>query len=81
MKTISISYFKAHMSEEMKRVKDGESLLIKDRSHVFAEVVPAKADYKPDLVLPKKKKAAFKPKEKIKFKSDPLSELWKDRSR
>ena len=81
MKTISISYFKAHMSEEMKRVREGESLFIKDRSQVFAEVIPAKTDYMAELILPKKRKTPFTPKEKLKFKSDPLSDLWKDRSR
>jgi len=40
MKTLNISYFKAHMSQELRAVRNGEKLVIKDRNTPIADVVP-----------------------------------------
>jgi prevent-host-death family protein len=43
MKTITVSYFKAHISELLRRVRKGATLVISDRQTPVAEVVPFRA--------------------------------------
>lgn len=40
MKSVSVSHLKAHLSENLRQVKAGESLLITDRGHPIAVVQP-----------------------------------------
>jgi antitoxin (DNA-binding transcriptional repressor) of toxin-antitoxin stability system len=40
MKTISISGLKTHLSEELRRVKAGETLLVMEHRHPIAKLVP-----------------------------------------
>ena len=40
MKTMNISYFKAHLSQELNAVRNGEIIVIKDRNTPVADVVP-----------------------------------------
>ena len=40
MKTINISQFKAHISEELRKVRAGEHIIILDRDIPVAEVIP-----------------------------------------
>lgn len=40
MKTRNISYFKTHISQELKSVRSGESIIIVDRDIPVAEVTP-----------------------------------------
>ena len=40
MKTSNISYFKAHLSQELRAVRNGERIVILDRDIPVAEVVP-----------------------------------------
>ncbi len=42
MKTMTISYFKAHISEQLRRVRKGARIVISDRDTPIAEVVPYK---------------------------------------
>ena len=44
MKTITISYFKAHISEQLRKVRKGARVVISDRDTPIAEVVP----YRPE---------------------------------
>ncbi len=39
MKTMTISYFKAHISEQLRRVRKGARIVISDRDTPVAEVV------------------------------------------
>ncbi len=43
MKTVKISEFKAHIREELRRVRNGERIVILDRDKPVAEVVPYEA--------------------------------------
>ena len=40
MKTINISYFKAHLSQELNKVRNGGKITIKDRNTPVADVIP-----------------------------------------
>jgi antitoxin (DNA-binding transcriptional repressor) of toxin-antitoxin stability system len=40
VKTMTISYFKAHISEELRKVRKGARIVISDRDNPIAEVVP-----------------------------------------
>jgi prevent-host-death family protein len=40
MKTMTISYFKAHISEQLRKVRKGTRIVISDRDTPVAEVLP-----------------------------------------
>ena len=40
MKRLSVSYLKAHLSAELKAVQAGETVVIMDRDHPVARLVP-----------------------------------------
>ena len=44
VKTIKIAEFKAHLSRELRRVRNGESITIKDRNTPIARVIPYDKD-------------------------------------
>ena len=44
MKRSSVSYLKAHLSAELKAVKAGETVVVVDRDHPVARLVPYDAD-------------------------------------
>ena len=81
-KTVKIADFKAHLSEHLKAVRAGEEIVINDRDHPVARVVPYR-ERKPVLqVTPAKTPGGFR---KLKFKTllkrgvDPLEFLLADR--
>ena len=79
MKTTNISYFKAHISQELRSVRSGEHIIIMDRDIPVAEVTPYAE--KPNLPV-------RLPKKKMTFRSlgftvekDPLEILMEDRGK
>ena len=81
MKTMTISYFKAHISEQLRKVRKGARIVISDRGTPIAEVLP----YKPEstsisvrgpLVAP-----FAAPPSSFKIGHDPLEYLLEDRAR
>ena len=81
MKTMTISYFKAHISEQLRRVRKGARIIINDRDTPIAEVLP----YRPEstnlsvrgpLVTP-----FAAPPSSFKIDHDPVEYLSEDRGR
>jgi len=79
VRTITISHFKAHISEELRRVRKGARLLISDRDTPVAEVVP----YHPEpaaLRIRAPRVTPFKvPPSTLQIDHDPLEYLLEDR--
>ncbi len=79
MKTMTISYFKAHISEQLRRVRKGARIVISDRDTPIAEVVP----YKPQassLVIRAPLVTPFKaPRASFRIDHDPLEYLEEER--
>jgi prevent-host-death family protein len=81
MKTMTISYFKAHISEQLRKVRKGARIVISDRDTPIAEVLP----YRPEstsisvrgpLVTP-----FAAPPSSFKIDHDPIEYLLEDRGR
>ena len=77
MKTINISYFKAHISQELRAVRNGEKLIIKDRDIPVADVVPHNEE--PVLTVRSPIKKLFFKSLGFSVQKDPLSILMEDR--
>ena len=81
VKTITISYFKAHISEELRKVRKGGRIIVSDRDIPIAEVIPFRTAPEPlnvrqPLVTPfQVPGAAFK------IDHDPLEYLLEDREK
>ena len=79
VKTITISYLKAHLSEELRKVRRGARLLISDRSTPIAEVVPYRSE-PAALRIRAPRAVPFKaPKSALRIKHDPVEYLLEDR--
>ena len=78
VKTINISSFKAHISEELQSVRKGARLVILDRDNPSAEVIPYKADQPSLISRPPKRTLEFR-KLEIVVDSDPLELLMEER--
>ena len=79
MKAITISYFKAHLSEELRKVRRGARLLISDRQTPIAEVVPYR-ESAAQLNVRAPRVSPFKvPPSRIRIEHDPLEYLREDR--
>lgn len=79
VKTITISYFKAHISEELRKVRKGARIIISDRDHPIAEVVPYRAEA-PAVVVRQPGAAPFAaPRPSFTIAHDPLEYLLEDR--
>jgi antitoxin (DNA-binding transcriptional repressor) of toxin-antitoxin stability system len=80
MKTITISFFKTHISEELRKVRKGARIVICDRDTPIAEVVPYSPGLESKAVIRAPKSSPFKlPKSSIKIDHDPLEYLMEDR--
>lgn len=79
VKTITISYFKAHISEELKKVRKGARLLISDRDTPIAEVVPYRAVAEPVTIRAPRVTPFQVPRSRIRIEHDPLEYLSEDR--
>jgi len=75
MKAMTISYFKAHISEQLRKVRKGARIVISDRDSPVAQVVPYRQEtqrlvVRPPLVTPFKA-----PKPSFKIDHDPVEFL------
>lgn len=81
MKTMTISAFKTHISEELRKVRKGGSLVITDRETPIAEVRPIRAAQTPRLVVREPTAPFSIPRLDASIDQDPLEYLLEDRSR
>jgi prevent-host-death family protein len=77
---MKISDFKKHISEELRRVRNGDRIVILDRDKPVAEVIPYQQSSKRLVVRPPRGPRAL-PAIDIKTNVDPLSFLLEDRRR
>jgi prevent-host-death family protein len=81
MKTMTISYFKAHISEQLRKVRKGARIVISDRDTPIAEVVP----YRPESTSPDVRGPLVTPfvapPSSFKIDHDPVEYLLEDRGR
>jgi prevent-host-death family protein len=78
METITISGFKARISEQLRKVRRGESILISDRETPIALVSPIDAEPRIRIRIPKAAYALPPPLPPIEH--DPLEYLLAERS-
>jgi antitoxin (DNA-binding transcriptional repressor) of toxin-antitoxin stability system len=81
VKTITISYFKTHISEELRKVRKGARLIISDRDTPIAEVVPFRTT--PELLSIRQPQSTpfLVPRPTFKIDHDPLAYLLEDREK
>jgi antitoxin (DNA-binding transcriptional repressor) of toxin-antitoxin stability system len=80
MKTANISFFKAHISEELRKVRAGEHIVILDRDIPVAEVVPYQEKEKTLKIRPPKHRLEY-PQGTFSVKTDPLQYLMEERAK
>jgi prevent-host-death family protein len=81
VKTITISYFKAHISEQLRKVRKGARIVISDRDTPIAEVVPFRTA--PELLRVRQPQASpfLAPRPTLKIHHDPLEYLMEEREK
>jgi len=79
VKTMTISYFKAHISEELRKVRKGARILISDRDTPIAEVVPYRVEPGSLNVRQPRLTPFAVPPSKFRIDHDPLDYLLEDR--
>jgi len=79
MKTSNISYFKTHISQELRAVRAGEHIIIMDRYTPVAEVIPHREKSMLSVRLPKAKLAL----RRLSFtvETDPIDTLMEERAK
>jgi prevent-host-death family protein len=78
MKTITISTFKAHISEELRKVRGGARIIISDRDTPIAEVIPI--DAKSAIAVREPVTRPFElPPSPVRIAHDPVEFLLDDR--
>jgi prevent-host-death family protein len=77
MKTISVSKLKAHLSAELKEVKNGSRIIVLDHNHPVAMLIP----YEDQPLYAKEAQQSFSYKELEPLTHvDPLDKLEEERS-
>ena len=79
VKTMTISYFKAHLSETLRRVRKGARILISDRETPIAEVVPFRNDPSALSIRQPRLMPFRAPRPSFRIDHDPLEYLLEDR--
>jgi antitoxin (DNA-binding transcriptional repressor) of toxin-antitoxin stability system len=79
MKTITISYFKAHISEELRKVRKGARIVICDRETPVAEVVPYRTEPVTLSVRQPRLAPFVAPRPSFKIDHDPVEFLIEER--
>jgi prevent-host-death family protein len=54
VKQSSVSYLKAHLSAELRAVQAGETVVVMDRGHPVARIVPIADEKSRDVIEPRK---------------------------
>ena len=81
VKTITISYFKAHISEELRKVRKGGRIIVSDRDIPIAEVIPFRTALEPLSVRQPPVTPFQVPGAAFKIDHDPLEYLLEDREK
>jgi prevent-host-death family protein len=81
VKTVTISYFKAHISEELRKVRKGARIIISDRDTPIAEVIPFRTAPAPLNVRQPQITPFIAPRPTVKIDHDPLEYLLEDREK
>lgn len=81
MKTVTISYFKAHISEELRKVRKGARIVISDRDTPIAEVVPYRTEPVTLSVRQPRLTPFVVPRPSFKIDHDPVEYLMEDRQK
>jgi antitoxin (DNA-binding transcriptional repressor) of toxin-antitoxin stability system len=81
VKTIIISYFKAHISEELRKVRKGARIIISDRDNPIAEVVPYRTEPAAVSLRQPQVTPFAVPRPTFKIEHDPLEFLLEDREK
>jgi antitoxin (DNA-binding transcriptional repressor) of toxin-antitoxin stability system len=81
MKTMTISYFKAHISEQLRKVRKGARLVISDRDTPIAEVLPYRPESTRISVRGPLATPFAAPPSSLKTDHDPIEYLLEDRGR
>ena len=81
VKTITISYFKAHISEELRKVRKGARIIISDRDNPIAEVVPYRTEPAALGVRQPRATPFLVTRPTFKIEHDPLEYLLGDREK
>jgi len=80
MKTMTISAFKAHISAELRKVRRGGRVVIRDRDTPIAEVVPFQTEAALTVTVRAPNIVPFAcPRSTIRIDHDPLEYLFEDR--
>ena len=79
MKTSNISYFKAHLSQELRAVRNGQRIIILDRDIPVAEVIPYDINRKKIRIQPPTMKLQYS-QPSFNTEKDPLLYLLEDRA-
>ncbi len=80
MRSITISFFKAHLSEELKKVRKGARIVVSDRETPIAEVVPYPSQERNSVSIQEPRKKPFSiPPSAIRIEHDPVEYLLADR--
>ena len=81
MRSVTISFFKAHLSEELKKVRKGARMIVSDRDTPIAEVVPYNSDREAAISVREPGRVPFSlPTSTICIEHDPVEYLLSDRS-
>jgi antitoxin (DNA-binding transcriptional repressor) of toxin-antitoxin stability system len=78
---MTISVFKTHISEELRKVRKGGSLVITDRETPIAEVRPIRTETASKLVVREPTAPFFIPRLDTAIDHDPLEYLLEDRAK
>ena len=78
MKTTNISQFKAHISEELRKVRGGQHIIILDRDIPVAEVVPYREEKNSFKARPPKRRLEYV-QSSFSVQTDPLQYLMEER--
>ena len=81
VKTITISYFKAHISEELRKVRKGARIIIADRDNPIAEVVPYRTAISALAVRQPRTTPFIARRPTFKIEHDPMEYLLEDRAK
>jgi antitoxin (DNA-binding transcriptional repressor) of toxin-antitoxin stability system len=83
MKSVRVAELKSHLSEHLRSVRRGHSLVVLDRDTPIAQIVPcANGGFSPPIRQPaprSRKPKDFRPLAPLKLRHDPVALLLEDR--
>jgi antitoxin (DNA-binding transcriptional repressor) of toxin-antitoxin stability system len=80
MNEVGIAGLKAHLSEHLRKVRNGETVTILDRDTPIAQIAPVNADAALEMQKATRKPADLPPSPPLSTSTDSLSVLLEDRA-